>query len=178
VEILDNWLKPTDVGLEWGSGNSTTFFAERVAHLISIEHDSYWYNRVSKALHDKGLKNVEIIHVPLKQADKEEPEYVSVITKQPKGSFDFILVDGCFRDQCAELGLQLLKPGGILITDDAARYVPHPYCCPQSLDTAKGPPSELWAKVIKKLQELEARTLWVSDGVSSTAFYIMPASKP
>jgi hypothetical protein len=33
IEILENWLKPTDVGLEFGSGRSTTWFARRVRHL-------------------------------------------------------------------------------------------------------------------------------------------------
>ncbi|MCK5642361.1 MAG: hypothetical protein KAJ19_16255 [Gammaproteobacteria bacterium] len=35
VEILEDWLKPGYVGLEWGSGRSTLWFARRVSHLTS-----------------------------------------------------------------------------------------------------------------------------------------------
>ena len=98
VEILESRLKPTDFGLEWGSGRSTVWFAKRVAHLISIEHDYYWHNRVRKALCDKGVENVELVHVPFEGENTEKPEYVRVVSERTKGAVDFVLVDGCFRD--------------------------------------------------------------------------------
>jgi len=47
VKILESWLKPNDVGAEFGSGRSTVWFAKRVPSLISVENDPNWYNRVS-----------------------------------------------------------------------------------------------------------------------------------
>lgn len=175
VEILDDRLKPTDVGLEWGSGRSTLWFARRVSHLTSIEHNDHWYNRVQKLLRDKDIDNVDLLFAPLEAKDGEQPQYIRVAAELPKASFDFILVDGRLRDQCTELALQLIKPTGCLIIDDAARYIQYPYCCPQSVMAQNGPPSTLWAKIAKELQTLGAEIIWTSDGVTATVFYFMPA---
>ena len=178
VEILDDRLKPSDVGLEWGSGRSTAWLAQKVSHLISIEHNNYWYNRVKKLLCDKGIENVELIFAPLETKGEEQPEYIRVAAESAEGGkagLDFILIDGRLRDQCTEVALQLIKPGGMLIIDDAARYIQHPYCCPQSVAAQNGPPSQLWAKIATELEALGAKVIWTSDGVTATVFYIMPA---
>jgi hypothetical protein len=165
IEILEDRLKPTDVGLEWGSGRSTVWFARRIAQLTSIEHNDSWYNRVKNVLSDLA---------PLDAEEQEQPGYVRVAAGQQKASFDFILVDGRLRDKCTELALQLIKPGGMLIIDDAARYIQHPYCCPQSVVTQSGPPSIIWSKIAAELEARRAETIWTSDGVTATVFYIMP----
>ncbi len=175
VEILDSRLKPSDVGLEWGSGRSTVWLAHRVAHLTSIEHNVRWYNRVKKALSDKGADNVELLYAPLEAEDEGQAEYVRVAAELSKASLDFVLVDGRLRDQCTEVALQLLKPGGMLLIDDAARYIQHPYCCPQSPEAQNGHPSQVWAKIAMQLEALAVRAIWTSDGVTSTVFYILPA---
>ena len=175
VEILDDRLKPTDVGLEWGSGRSTAWLAKRVSHLTSIEHNDHWYKRIKKTLSDKGIENVELLFAALEAKDKGQPEYVRVAAELPKASLDFILVDGRLRDQCTEVAMQLLKPGGMLIIDDAARYIQHDYCCPQSVVAQNGPPSQLWAKIATELGKMGAEVIWTSDGVTATVFYFMPA---
>jgi hypothetical protein len=175
VEILEDRLKPTDVGLEWGSGRSTLWFAKRVSHLTSIEHNDRWYNRIKKLLSDKGIENVDLLFAPLKAKDGAQSQYIRVAAELPKASLDFILIDGRLRDQCTELALQLIKPAGCLIIDDAARYIRHPYCCPQSVMAQNGPPSPLWTKVTAELETLGAEVIWTSDGVTATVFYFMPA---
>lgn len=177
VEILDGRLKPGDIGLEWGSGRSTLWFAHRVAHLTSIEHNDRWYKRIKKALSDKGADNVELFYAPLKAAEEGQPEYVRAAAEQKKASLDFVLIDGRLRDQCTEVALQLLKPGGMLIIDDAARYIQHPYCCPQSPHAQNGPPSIIWAKIASELKAMDAEVIWTSDSVTATVFYIIPAGK-
>lgn len=54
VEILETWLRPGDVGLEFGSGRSTIWFARRVGHLTSVEHHPGWYAKVKQNLHELG----------------------------------------------------------------------------------------------------------------------------
>jgi hypothetical protein len=53
--LLDSWLRPTDRGLEWGSGRSTTWLAARVAHLVVVEHDCGWHTRIQRELTSRGL---------------------------------------------------------------------------------------------------------------------------
>jgi len=176
VEILDGRLQPSDVGLEWGAGRSTLWFAQRVEHLTSIEHNDRWYKRIKKALYDKDIQNVKLLFVALDAKGEGHSEYVRVAAELPKASLDFVLVDGRLRDKCSEVALQLLKPGGMLIIDDAARYIQHPYCCPQSPHAQNGPPSIVWAKIASELQALGAEAIWTSDSVTATVFYIIPAS--
>ena len=180
VEILDSRLKPGDVGLEWGSGRSTVWFAQRVAHLTSIEHNDIWYKRIKKTLYDKGVQNVELLFAALEAKGEGQSEYVRVAAESAEGGkagLDFVLIDGRLRDQCTEVALQLIKPGGMLIIDDVARYIQHDYCCPQSVMAQNGPPSQLWAKIATELEALGAKVIWTSDGVTATVFYIMPAGK-
>jgi hypothetical protein len=47
VSELDRRLTHDMVGVEWGSGNTTRFFARRTRHLTSIETDSSYYNWVA-----------------------------------------------------------------------------------------------------------------------------------
>jgi predicted O-methyltransferase YrrM len=174
VEILEDRLKPTDVGLEWGSGRSTIWFARRVSHLTSIEHNDRWYRRIKKMLSDKRIDNVDLLYAPLEAKGESQPNYVRAADELPRAGLDFVLVDGRLRDQCTELAFQLIKPGGMLIIDDAARYIRHPYCCPQSVMAQNGPPSPLWSKIAAELQALDTEAIWTSDGVTATVFYFIP----
>ena len=177
IEILEDRLKPDDVGLEWGSGRSTLWFAQKISHLTSIEHNDHWYKRIKKMLSDKGIDNVELLYAPLEAKDQSPSEYVRASAELPKASLDFILVDGRLRDQCTEVAMQLIKPGGMLIIDDAARYIQHDYCCPQSVMAQNGPPTPLWSKIATELQAQGAKVIWTSDGVTATVVYFMPAGK-
>ena len=57
--ILETYLTKRDVGLEFGSGRSTLWFAKRIARLTSIEHDNDWAANVRKMLDRDNIKNVD-----------------------------------------------------------------------------------------------------------------------
>ncbi len=52
--LLPDLLRPTDRGIEWGSGGSTAWFAERVQQLTSVEDDPQWYQLLTDKLRGKG----------------------------------------------------------------------------------------------------------------------------
>lgn len=125
VDLLDTWLCSTDVGLEFGSGRSTIWFAKRVKHLISVEHDPEWYAKVNKQLHMLGEPISERVDYRLLQVEKAKPEtseYVKVFEEIKNESLDFCLVDGMARDYCALASIDKLKSGGILIIDNINWY--------------------------------------------------------
>ena len=101
--ILSSWLRKTDVGLEWGSGRSTIWFAKRVAHLTSVEHDPIWYEKVKKELANANITNTKVYcyKTPLKDEEIENNLYVKIADNFPDNSLDFVLVDGIFRSECA-----------------------------------------------------------------------------
>lgn len=179
VLLLDNWLKPTDVGIEWGSGRSTVWLAERVAQLTSVEHDEAWYGRVQASLDVRGLRSkVDYRLVPCLLDEQAEPvshPYAEVAREIADGTIDFALVDGNIRLTCVRLALSKLKPGGLLILDNANRFVPNPHLGGFStVHEARGEPrSSGWAEVLARLGAW--RWLSTTDGIWDTRLWISPA---
>ena len=63
-EILNTYLKKSDIGLEFGSGRSTLWFAKRVAKLTSVEHNEIWVANVRAMLNKAGIENVDYRFLP------------------------------------------------------------------------------------------------------------------
>jgi predicted O-methyltransferase YrrM len=99
--------------LEFGSGRSTIFFSKFVEKLISVDHDSVYYNQVTKLIYLKSIKNVTLNILPRpynKICDTFEDQF-----------FDLILVDGRDRVLCIKSCEKKLKKDGILILDNSDR---------------------------------------------------------
>ena len=118
VSILETWLKPTDFGVEWGSGRSTVWFARRTRKLMSVEHNPDWQNHVRKTLAREGLSSrVDLRLYGDVRSCGARSDYVSAIDDIADESLGYCLVDGftqC-RDQCALRALPKLKPGAPII---------------------------------------------------------------
>jgi predicted O-methyltransferase YrrM len=168
VEFLANWLRPEDRGFEWGSGRSTIWFAERVASIVSVEHDPEWHRRVSAELKGKGIKNVDYY---LRQ---DEDDYCRVADNCSLASFDFCVVDGVARDRCALLALSLVRPGGIVIVDNCNWYLPTGSRSPFSRKVCEGAYTEEWAVFWKQVEDW--RHVWTTNGVFDTALWVKPAA--
>lgn len=181
LSILASYLKPSDEGLEWGSGRSTVWLAKRVRSLTSVEHDSTWYTRVTDGLREAGLTNVRYL---LREDDSDDPDrnsYISVINEFADKSLDFVLVDGGPRCVEAIRALSKIRPGGILILDDANTVLSCDSFSPGSRSKEQGPrPPTEWEKSLGAgwavFTNLVAdyRCIWASDGVFDTAIFLKP----
>ena len=97
--------------LELGGGHSTEFWAQRVKSLVTLETDSSWAN----TLKSKALGNVE---VRATTADTITGE-ISALGR----TFDIVVVDiSGNRYRCAKAALQVLRPGGFILLDNADWY--------------------------------------------------------
>lgn len=116
IQLLEDLLeKKTDAKvLEFGSGGSTIWISQRTKNLISIEHTAEWYKIVQEHLN----KNPNCNPVDLKLLSQP---YDGICENFPDSFFDIIIVDGRDRVKCVEASIRVLKPGGILILDDAQR---------------------------------------------------------
>jgi hypothetical protein len=169
-ELLEQWLTPSDEGLEWGSGRSTLWLSERVRKLISVEHHPYWYRRICADLDRRKIANVEYHFAPIPcESQDGQTQYVQIADSLPPESLDFVLVDGQHRDYCAQLALALLKPGGLLILDNAEQFLPHESLTPNAIGAGGRPPSERWQHVARGLAGW--RCIWTSNGVWDTALF-------
>lgn len=97
---------------EFGSGNSTLFFAGRVKQVTSVEHNSEWY----KKLKNKIPGNSNLI---LSISDGIE-DYIAVL-KQSNKKFDLILIDGIHRVECCLSHSNYLTDKGVIVLDDSER---------------------------------------------------------
>src|SRR5206468_1984216 len=59
VRQLGTLLRPEHVGVEWGSGNTTRWLAERTRHLTSFETTPDYYEHVAATLGAEHISNVD-----------------------------------------------------------------------------------------------------------------------
>jgi hypothetical protein len=93
---------------EYGCGNSSLFWAERAAKVISVDDDDRWYNEVLK--NKKG--NQELILA------KDKNEYICSINIFDL-KYNVIIIDGNYRYDCAVMAINNLENGGIIIFDNS-----------------------------------------------------------
>lgn len=158
--LLAEMLKPEHLGFEWGSGRSTIWFGKRIKHLISIEDSSVWYERVVRMIKEAGLYNIELKHLT-------GEKYYTAINDFPDGSFDFILVDGTWRGICAMSAINKVKPGGLLVLDNAHWFIPLKTRTP---DAVKAPLAKEWDDFLDKVKDWHF--IWTTNGLNDTCFWI------
>jgi predicted O-methyltransferase YrrM len=168
VRLLEGWLKPTDRMLEFGSGRSTLWFARHVNTLVSVEHNPLWYERVEALLKEQQLKNVTYLK---KSIEGSPAEYALVPGQFEDNSLDVILVDGRLRDECANASLSKLKPGGLLVLDNADVYLPSEVITPNA--HRQGVECPGWQVFLDTTAFW--RCYWTCNGISATAFFFKPS---
>jgi predicted O-methyltransferase YrrM len=173
IQILDMLLFAEDHGLELGSGRSTLWFSQRTAHLTSIEHNPDWYFKVKKMLDELDRENVDYqLHPKDDNLVGILPGYVQAVQSLQPASLNYVLIDGVYRDQCAQAVLDKLIPGGLLIIDNVHLYFPNDSRAPNSIPSGGKPATSLWAEVYAVI--CSWRCIWTGNGVSDTAIYFKP----
>tara|TARA_B100001540_G_scaffold146502_1_gene129985 strand:- start:626 stop:1201 length:576 start_codon:yes stop_codon:yes gene_type:complete len=167
VHILADLLQDTDTGLEFGSGRSTIWFAQRTSRVISIEHDFKWYQSVGQKIQDLNLES----KIDYRYCDNIA-DYVGQIDSLEDNSIDYCLIDGKARDECALKVLPKLKHEGILIIDNINLYLPNASRSPNSIRRFDNTNDSAWTSVQIQIDSWEM--VWTTNGVSDTALWIKP----
>jgi predicted O-methyltransferase YrrM len=167
IKLLDKTLTREMRGLEFGSGNSTAWFAMRLGQLTSVEHNPEWHARVTRLLKALGIGNVKYL-----LRAKENGEYPVVAEQFMDDSLDFILVDGILRAECAVGSLSKVKPGGLLVVDDVHRYLPSASQSPFARTPADGALDANWSRFLLETEGWESS--WTTNGVKDTAIFYKP----
>lgn len=148
--VLERCVPSSARVLEFGSGGSTRWWAERGCAVVAIEHDPVWH---AQFLATEAAAGLDIRLRPARSADADHAagekvrEWAGDLrTAQAKsegpaealeemiayaaeglscgaGPFDVVVVDGVARNLCARVALECLKPGGLVVFDNAER--PH-----------------------------------------------------
>ncbi|MBX9592556.1 MAG: class I SAM-dependent methyltransferase [Hyphomonadaceae bacterium] len=95
---------------EFGSGQSTLWWAQRVRSVKACEHDSAWVEAIRARL----PTNAEIIFRPVGNG------YAEAILNDNR-EYDIVVIDGRERVKCMRTCTAALKPGGVVIVDNSER---------------------------------------------------------
>jgi predicted O-methyltransferase YrrM len=171
IKILSGMLRRADIGLEFGSGGSTVWLARHVGHLYSVEAFEHWHTPLLDKLAAAKIDNVTLELVSADQLGYESPAHKHAYTNArhelTPESLDFVLIDGEYRDDTALRAVGLLKPGGLLILDNANSYLPNLSRTPWRVHQ---PASQNWARFLTEVQGW--RHIWTTNGAWDTALWI------
>lgn len=172
IQLLDSMLRPDDIGTEFGSGRSTVWLARRCARLTSVEHDEAWHAKVLDTLACEGITNVDCQCHPADEpeATGDRSAYARVAASFGPESIDFALVDGRYRDHVTLFLLPRIRIGGVLIVDNANRYLPSMTKSPASLRPPTVAATTVWGQAADVLAGW--RRIWTSNGVWDTAIFV------
>lgn len=114
IDFIKTRLTKVHTVFEFGSGNSTYFYAKYAGVVVSVEHDKLWYDKIEKSI-DKP-DNSELIFCELLR----DGDYCRMPIKLEE-KFDIIIVDGRDRVNCCKQGIDALSSKGVLVLDDSER---------------------------------------------------------
>ncbi|NIJ51758.1 FkbM family methyltransferase [Dyadobacter arcticus] len=110
ILFLKPRLKPIFIVFEYGSGNSTRWYAAQIKHITAVEHDGEWIKQISPKL----PPNATVLERPLGET------YVQSV-RDTGQLYNIIVVDGRNRVKCANFAVDFLAENGVLILDNSER---------------------------------------------------------
>lgn len=112
IDFIKGRLTKQHTVFEFGSGNSTFFYAKYAGLVVSVEHDKEWYDKIVKSKPENSemifcelVRGGDYCHMPVKLEEK----------------FDIIIVDGRDRVNCCKQAVNALSPNGVVVLDDTER---------------------------------------------------------
>lgn len=166
LRFLDSWLMPSDIGFQWGSGDGTLWLAERVGYLTCIEHDPTRAQEVRARIMAEGLgeRVTYLLESHGTAMERLDAPYVRMIDQVADYSLDFCLVSGPLPLGCCLASILKLKYGGLLVLEDAGRFLSH--------EGELAPRQAAWEEIVWHLAPW--RQVWTTNGLTETAIFIKP----
>jgi len=110
IEYLNQLDLKDKAIFEYGTGNSSLFFAKKSKNVTSVEDNKEWFDKIIKNKPD----NLNVIY------QKDKNDYLSSITKLDK-KFDIIVIDANYRLECCSYVKLFLEDDGLVILDNSER---------------------------------------------------------
>lgn len=108
ISFLQPRVRPHFEVFEYGSGNSTRWYAGKVKQITAVEDDAEWIKQIAPKL----PSNARVLHRELGD------QYVQAAKD---GKYHIVVVDGRKRVKCAIFAVDFLTPDGVLILDNSDR---------------------------------------------------------
>jgi hypothetical protein len=112
IGFIKGRLKKQHTVFEFGSGNSTYFYAKYAGVVVSVEHDKEWFDKIvstkpenSEMIFCELIRDGDYCRMPIKLEEK----------------FDIIIVDGRDRVNCCKQAVSAVSEDGVIVLDDSER---------------------------------------------------------
>jgi hypothetical protein len=112
ITFLGERLSGNMLLFEYGCGNSTVYFSQKVKKVMAVEHNKEWLKKAETRVYN----NTEIIFSEL---DKNGKYCRTILNTGMK--YNIIIIDGEDRVNCIVNCLENLTEDGIIILDDSER---------------------------------------------------------
>lgn len=110
IDFLEKKLNDKLTVFEYGGGNSTRYYCEKVKEVYTVESDYDWFKHLKK----NCGKNVVLFYEPIEQEGKDYILKPKTVNK----NFDIIIIDGMVRKECLGVCKNFLSKSGVIIVDD------------------------------------------------------------
>ena len=112
IDFIKGRLNKQHTIFEFGSGNSTFFYAKYAGIVVSVEHDKEWFDKILST----KPENAELIYCELIR----DGDYCRMPLKLEE-TFDIIIVDGRDRVNCCKQAVKAVSENGVIVLDDSER---------------------------------------------------------
>ncbi|MGB3947493.1 MAG: FkbM family methyltransferase [Bacteroidia bacterium] len=110
LSFIEPRLKDYFQVFEYGCGNSTIWYANKVKSIKSVEHDDVWLNKIKHNM----PANSDIVYKSLEYGGEYSKEVGSSGAK-----YHIVIIDGRDRNNSMLNALQHLTPDGVIVFDNA-----------------------------------------------------------
>jgi hypothetical protein len=104
--------------LEFGGGQSTLWWSGKARHVITLEGDRQWYEKIRSQM----PSNVDLCYVSMENSDINVSEVMRTLESKQNSKYDVIVIDGLYRFEMISIALSRLADDGIIICDNAEGY--------------------------------------------------------
>lgn len=134
LEVIKGWELANSKVLEWGSGLSTAWWADKCEQVISVETDPVWFAQVNELLHSKNdYTNAQLYYRNVHEGDQTKIDFYTEVPTwfHP----NIVIVDGVLRYECIQKALTLPRPLTLIVDNWQQDYV---FICPAAEELLKG----------------------------------------
>jgi len=150
--MLERIMLPTQRAFEYGCGNSSLWWSQKVSSIVAVEHNELWASRIRrhappnltvtlKRINDVADPELSRCAVEFFRSAPELPTsgnplhdlengmlnkefiaYAVELARYGKGYFDVVVIDGMCRSLSAFVAANFVKDDGIILFDDSQRW--------------------------------------------------------
>jgi predicted O-methyltransferase YrrM len=107
--------------LEFGGGASTIWFLRQGCAVVCFENKRLWHELIEDAAANRDIVTEEqAAHLDKRSWQDDVPD--QLLQQFGADSFDVVLVDDLLRKECLHQSLPLVRPGGVLMMDNAGMH--------------------------------------------------------